>query len=111
MILKHGLNLTAILCIMTVVASCSHPVDRVGIAEPIQVYLDQVDPDPPEGVMQYCWEEPLVNAEKVNAGMDSRGNWWNPAHTSVNEARMGRWRPCREMRSKAYGEDELIPID
>ena len=108
MVARHGLNLIAILCIMTSLVSCSSPtratVDSRG-------YFEQADPVPPEGVVQYCWEEPLVNTETVNAGVDSRGNWYIPAHTSINEVKMGRWRPCREMRSKAYGEDELIPLD
>ena len=111
MILKHGLNLIAILCIMASVVSCSSSSSRTGTTAGTRKYFEQVDPNPPEGVVQYCWEEPLVNAETVNAGVDSRGNWYLPAHTSINEVKMGRWRPCREMRSKAYGEDELIPLD
>ena len=109
MILRHSLNLIAILCIITVLASCSS--SRRGSGAGGRVYLEQADPVPPEGVVQYCWEEPIVKPEKVDAGVDSRGNWYLPAHTSINEVKMGRWRPCREMRSKAYGEDELIPLD
>ena len=113
MILRHRLNLTAISCIipalMTVFVSCSSSTNST--ARDSRDYFDQIDPNPPEGVVQYCWEEPLVSADKVNAGIDSRGNWYLPAHTSINEVKMGRWRPCREMRSKAYGENELIPLD
>jgi len=110
MILRHRLNLATILCIMVVLVSCSR-TNNVPVERNSRVHVDQLDPNPPEGVVQYCWEEPLVHADKVNAGIDSRANWYLPAHTSINEVRMGRWRPCREMRSKAYGEDELIPLD
>ena len=109
MISRHRLNLIAILCIMTLFVSCSS--SSRGRAVATREYFEQAEPNPPEGVVQYCWEEPLVTEETVNAGVDSRGNWYLPAHTSINEVKMGRWRPCREMRSKAYGEDELIPLD
>lgn len=58
---------------------------------------------PPPGVVRYCWEEPIVDYERVNPGLHSEGKWYNPAHLAVKEVRMGRWKPCKEIRSKTYG--------
>ncbi|MCC6934044.1 MAG: hypothetical protein IT292_12470 [Deltaproteobacteria bacterium] len=61
------------------------------------------EPTPPEGVVRYCWEEPIVDEEKVDAGLDSEGKWYNPGHVAIREVRMGKWRPCREITSRTYG--------
>lgn len=58
---------------------------------------------PPEGVIRYCWEEPIVDQQKVDAGLDMDGHWYRPGHIAVREVRMGRWRPCREITSRTYG--------
>ncbi len=58
---------------------------------------------PPPGVIRYCWEEPIVAYERVNPGLNSEGTWYNPAHLAVKEVRMGRWKPCKDIRSKTYG--------
>ena len=55
----------------------------------------------PEGVVRYCWEEPIVNCEKVGAGLDIKGHWYHPSHAAVRKVRQGRWRPCSPQQSKA----------
>ena len=55
----------------------------------------------PEGVVRYCWEEPIVDVQKVGPGVNSDGHWYYPAHLQVREARMGRWRPCVAQKTKA----------
>ena len=50
---------------------------------------------PPEGVIRYCWEEPIVQVVKNTPGVDASGNWYVPAHESVELVRSGRWRPCK----------------
>jgi hypothetical protein len=112
---NYYLNLRMILCISAVLfggLACSSNETTVSKPNvPMYIGIEEVEPNPPEGVVKYCWEEPLVIEQKVNAGVNTDGKWYLPAHNSVNEVRMGRWRPCREMRSKAYGENELIPLD
>ncbi len=97
--------------LLFITASCSPSASVEYTAESMYKGIDNIEPNAPEGVVQYCWEEPLVEVEKVNAGIDSDGTWYRPAMHEVKEVRMGRWRPCREARSKGYGENELIPLD
>ena len=63
-----------------------------------------VEPEAPEGVVRYCWEEPIVDQEKVDAGLDTEGHWYRPGHIAIREVRMGRWRPCKEITSRTYGK-------
>ena len=49
----------------------------------------------PEGVVRYCWEEPIVDFESNGPGVDVEGKWYHPYYLAVREHRMGRWRPCR----------------
>ncbi|MDR2338334.1 MAG: hypothetical protein LBE20_06820 [Deltaproteobacteria bacterium] len=112
--INYHLSLGRILCISAALLggiACSS--DTQSTIPKVSMYIgtEDIEPNPPEGVVQYCWEEPLVIEQKVNAGVNTDGRWYLPAHKSINEVRMGRWRPCREMRSKAYGENELIPLD
>ena len=55
----------------------------------------------PEGVVRYCWEEPIVAFEKNSPGVDGRGDWYVPEHTRVHMVRGGRWRPCIEERDES----------
>lgn len=56
----------------------------------------------PEGVVRYCWEEPIVKIERQNPGITQTGHWYKPAHVSVREIRSGKWRPCKVTSSQAY---------
>ena len=47
---------------------------------------------PPPGVVQYCWEEPMVDVVEVPAGLDPQGVYYRPQHQQVVEIRQGRWR-------------------
>lgn len=69
-------------------SSISQPVI---IGKPAQV---------PNGVLRYCWEEPIVKAEHVGPGLDLDGHWYRPDHTQVREVRMGRWRPCVDQQKR-----------
>jgi hypothetical protein len=52
-------------------------------------------PRAPEGVMRYCWEEPIVEFEKNGPGIDAENKWYHPAYVAVREVRSGKWRPCK----------------
>lgn len=52
----------------------------------------------PSGVMRYCWEEPVVDEEQHDAGLDARGIYWSPSYVAIREVRQGRWRPCKAGR-------------
>lgn len=45
----------------------------------------------PEGVVQYVWEEPMVDVVEVPPGLDPEGHYYRPAHREVVEIRQGRW--------------------
>ena len=51
----------------------------------------------PEGVVQYCWEEPIVEYDRVNPGLGAEGRWYHPAYIATREIRAGKWRPCRPL--------------
>ena len=92
--------LALLFCIFSMLA-CSPTVSESANHRTIQP--EGVALTPPPGVVRYCWEEPMVDYERVNPGLDSEGKWYNPAHVAVKEVRMGRWRPCNEIRSRTYG--------
>lgn len=72
---------------------------------PEQVEMGAVEyrnPPAPEGVIRYCWEEPMVDYQRVEPGLDNEGRWYRPAHIAVREVKMGRWRPCKSVDSDTY---------
>lgn len=44
------------------------------------------------GVVQYVWEEPMIDVVDVPPGLDPEGVYYRPAHQSIVEIRQGRWR-------------------
>ena len=54
----------------------------------------------PEGVVRYCWEEPIVAYQKVDPGIGDEGTWYYPAHVTERQVRGGKWRPCKEQVSE-----------
>jgi hypothetical protein len=55
-------------------------------------------PVPQSGVVDYVWEEPMVDVVNVPPGLDPEGHYYRPAHQEVIEIRQGRW--------KYYEKDE-----
>jgi hypothetical protein len=43
------------------------------------------------GVVEYVWEEPMVDVVDVPPGLDPEGQYYRPAHQAVVEIRQGRW--------------------
>lgn len=44
------------------------------------------------GVVDFIWEEPMVDVVEVPPGLDPEGIYYRPAHHAVVEVRQGRWR-------------------
>jgi len=44
------------------------------------------------GVVQYSWEEPMVDSVDVPPGLDPEGHYYRPAHQEIVEIRQGRWK-------------------
>jgi hypothetical protein len=57
----------------------------------------------PPGVVQYCWEEPMVKFEHNGPGLNDAEHWYHPAHVAIREVRMGKWRPCEPYLSETDG--------
>ena len=43
------------------------------------------------GVVEYVWEEPMVDVIDVPPGLDPEGHYYRPGHQEVVEIRQGRW--------------------
>lgn len=48
------------------------------------------------GVVEYVWEEPMVDVVEVPPGLDPEGHYYRPAHRSIVEIRQGRWKYHRK---------------
>ena len=44
------------------------------------------------GVVEYVWEEPMVDVVDIPPGLDPEGHYYRPAHQSIVEIKQGRWR-------------------
>lgn len=47
------------------------------------------------GVVEYIWEEPMVDVVDVPPGLDPEGHFYRPGHQEVVEIRQGRWQYYR----------------
>lgn len=47
------------------------------------------------GVVEYVWEEPMIDVIEVPPGLDPDGIYYRPAHQEVVEIRQGRWKHYR----------------
>jgi hypothetical protein len=47
------------------------------------------------GVVEYIWEEPMVDVIDVPPGLDPEGHYYRPGHQEVVEIRQGRWQYYR----------------
>lgn len=63
-------------------------------------YIEARVPNEPEGIIRYCWEEPIAVYQEQDPGLDQDGHWYHPSYTAVRKARQGRWRPCQEIVSE-----------
>lgn len=48
------------------------------------------------GVVEYTWEEPMVDMVEVPPGLDPEGTYYRPAHSEVVEIRQGKWQYYRK---------------
>ncbi|MCB0333076.1 MAG: hypothetical protein KDD55_06220 [Bdellovibrionales bacterium] len=60
-----------------------------------RMVIQQVSRQAP-GVVEYVWEEPMVNVVDVPPGLDPEGHYYRPAHQEVIEIRQGRWKYYRQ---------------
>jgi hypothetical protein len=52
------------------------------------------------GVVEYVWEEPMVDVVDVPPGLDPEGHYYRPGHKEVTEIRQGRWQYYKRPNNK-----------
>ncbi len=52
------------------------------------------------GVVEYVWEEPMVDVIDVPPGLDPEGHYYRPGHEEVVEIRQGRWQYYKRPKTK-----------
>lgn len=89
-------SLTAALCLLACLccSGCTRTVKTTAASEVQAVRAESPREIP--GVVEYVWEEPMVDTIDVPPGLDPEGHYYRPAHQSVVEIRQGRWRYYRQ---------------
>lgn len=88
---KRCLYSATLLALGTLASACSTS-SHTEVAKPAVVEY-QVRNVP--GVVEYVWEEPMVDVVDVPPGLDPEGHYYRPGHQEVVEIRQGRWQYYR----------------
>lgn len=81
-------SLVAVACVMS---GCSY----FGKTEVVKVEPDMTQARNIPGVVEFIWEEPMVDVIDVPPGIDPEGIYYRPGHQEVVEVRQGRWQYYR----------------
>ena len=73
-----------------VLSGCGTP-RAVRAPEPEVIVVESQSRRAP-GVVEYVWEEPMVDVVDVPPGLDPEGTYYRQGHQAVIEVRQGRWR-------------------
>jgi len=73
-------------------AGCSTSTTQTQVIkqEPTEIAVRNVP-----GVVEYIWEEPMIDVVDVPPGLDPEGHYYRPAHQEVVEIRQGKWQYYR----------------
>ena len=79
-------------CLAALLSGCASQNTRTVSSEVLvnRVYSSQVPP-----VVDYIWEEPMVDVIDVPPGLDPEEIYYRPAHQEVVEIRQGRFQYYR----------------
>ena len=79
---------------LVALSGCSFSsVERTQSSQPVLV--QQAANTNAPGVVNYVWEEPMVDVISVPPGLDPEGHYYRPGHQEVIENRQGRWQYYR----------------
>jgi hypothetical protein len=102
---KVGIALTSVLIVVSV-SGCGgskvQPV-KVTLEEDARSQYVVLPAEVPQGVVRYCWEEPMVAREHNGPGLNTEGTFYSPAYTALRQVRGGKWRPCDELEAASDG--------
>lgn len=73
------------------ISACSSSQAGTTIPQTVEYQVRNVP-----GVVEYAWEEPMVDMVEVPPGLDPEGTYYRPAHSEVVEIRQGRWQYYRK---------------
>ena len=79
-------------CVLAMLSGCASQNTRTVSSDVLvnRVYSSQVPP-----VVDYIWEEPMVDVIDVPPGLDPEEIYYRPAHQEVVEIRQGRFQYYR----------------
>jgi uncharacterized lipoprotein YmbA len=87
---RKGLRGSVAVVVLAAVTGCSSSKTQVVKVEPDLAQARNIP-----GVVEYIWEEPMVDVIDVPPGLDPEGIYWRPGHQQVVEIRQGRWQYYR----------------
>lgn len=90
---KKVLMLGVFALVLASFAGCSskksNPAEVRTVYREVQV---ETPAEPVPGVVEYVWEEPMIDVIDNPPGLDPEGHYYRRGHQSIVEVRQGRWR-------------------
>lgn len=96
------LSFLALFTVSTFALGCS--TSKTELANPSDPNVISIPAKVPDGVLRYCWEEPIVEYEPQGPGLDFEEKWYHPSYLAVREIRQGKWRPCEAPLDELRGQ-------
>lgn len=84
-------QLLGVLLILSVFGLVGCSSGRSQKTEVTEVVYETYQLRQPPGVVEYIWEEPMVDVIDVPPGLDPDGIYYRPGHQEIVEIRQGRW--------------------
>ncbi len=85
----------ALLLVTPFAVGCSSPPPPPPVPPVVEYEVRNVP-----GVVEYVWEEPMVDVVDVPPGLDPEGHYYRPGHEEVVEIRQGRWQYYKRQKGK-----------
>ncbi len=92
--MKTGMKIalrTSLAAVTVVVASACSETPPPQVPPVVEYQVRNVP-----GVVEYAWEEPMVDMVEVPPGLDPEGTYYRPAHSEIVEIRQGKWQYYRK---------------
>ena len=89
------INKLRVLGCIAILSGCSMNSQPSNAGSTRTVYREvaiEAPAQPVPGVVEYVWEEPMIDVIDVPPGLDPEGHYYRRGHQSVVEVRQGRWR-------------------
>ncbi|MCB0339392.1 MAG: hypothetical protein KDD53_07300 [Bdellovibrionales bacterium] len=90
---KIALNTLSLAAFCSILSGCAaNSMGRNRTDTVVKEIVIEHQATPPPGVVEYVWEEPMVDMIDVPPGLDPEGHYYRPGHREIVEIRQGRWR-------------------